>query len=268
MRRHYGKCALCGEECNLTFEHIPPQSAFNKHRVRPVLVSDILKDEDRLSWDVEGLHYQDMQKGFGYYSLCQTCNNNTGTWYGDAYSDFVHASSEFVRHCPVNPSRKGIVKFMQVYPLRIIKQVVSMFCSINYSNSSMDGLRSFVLDKNSRNFPKDEFKVCLLFIQKSQFIRPVPFSVAITDSFTSIRFSEISTYPLSWVLYFNPEKNTKYFGTDISNFSDYEYDQLGDIALPALLYEVNSAVPLNFQSKEEIIKAFTSDSDCQDDIHT
>ena len=38
MPKKYGHCALCGKCGELTFEHIPPKSAFNKTPVKPVTV--------------------------------------------------------------------------------------------------------------------------------------------------------------------------------------------------------------------------------------
>ena len=41
MGKHFGKCALCGKECELTFEHIPPRRAFNSTPARPVSGEEI-----------------------------------------------------------------------------------------------------------------------------------------------------------------------------------------------------------------------------------
>lgn len=30
-----------------------------------------------------------MQAGMGEYTICETCNNTTGAWYGAAYADFA-----------------------------------------------------------------------------------------------------------------------------------------------------------------------------------
>ncbi len=34
--KNYGKCHLCGKQSKLTFEHIPPQKAYNDKRVRAI----------------------------------------------------------------------------------------------------------------------------------------------------------------------------------------------------------------------------------------
>ncbi len=98
MKNHFGKCALCGKECELTFEHVPPRAAFNSTPTRPVSENEIFKEEvindkERMPWDTEGLKYQNQQQGMGRYSLCHECNNNTGSWYGDAYITFARTCS-------------------------------------------------------------------------------------------------------------------------------------------------------------------------------
>lgn len=45
MKTQTGKCALCGKEGKLTFEHIPPRAAFNSNRARPVGGKEIFKEE-------------------------------------------------------------------------------------------------------------------------------------------------------------------------------------------------------------------------------
>lgn len=68
MKNHFGKCALCGKECELTFEHVPPRAAFNSTPARPVSGNEIFKEEvindkERMPWDTEGLKYQNQQQG-------------------------------------------------------------------------------------------------------------------------------------------------------------------------------------------------------------
>lgn len=81
---HRGICYICGKEDELTFEHIPPRKAFNWHRAK------IYNGYEALSKSQgEPARYDNSQQGMGKYSLCQSCNNNTGTWYAQAYCDFA-----------------------------------------------------------------------------------------------------------------------------------------------------------------------------------
>ena len=100
--KHFGKCALCGKECNLSFEHIPPESAFNNSPAKPVSGDKLVEDDDRMPWDTSGLKYEHQQRGMGKYSLCRDCNSFTGVYYGKA--DRVRSETSEVRqrsdrHC-------------------------------------------------------------------------------------------------------------------------------------------------------------------------
>ena len=67
-----GKCRICGEIGELTFEHVPPHAAFNNKSVK------ILEGMDAISKAlVSDKSGRIQQKGMGAYTLCGKCNNNT-----------------------------------------------------------------------------------------------------------------------------------------------------------------------------------------------
>lgn len=80
-----GVCKLCGKHKKLTFEHLPPEAAFNATSVREYsgdVIIDLMTGADgRMPWDFEGLKWKQNQRGAGGYLLCDECNNNTGSWY-------------------------------------------------------------------------------------------------------------------------------------------------------------------------------------------
>ena len=77
---NYGICHICGKHCKLTFEHIPPRDALNKGPARMMSGDELIK-----KYRGEQSRYRNQQKGMGRYSLCSSCNNNTGQWYAPAY---------------------------------------------------------------------------------------------------------------------------------------------------------------------------------------
>lgn len=129
MAKHEGRCALCGKHTELTFEHVPPKAAFNKDRVKSYSLLDSINDKDRLPWDVSGVPYTSLQKGSGFYSLCKECNNNTGALYGNAYRSMAysiaHALSEY------DETTHHAITLTKVPAHQFIKQILSMFCSLN-----------------------------------------------------------------------------------------------------------------------------------------
>lgn len=258
MGSNFGKCALCGKECELTFEHIPPRAAFNSDRVRPVagkvlMSKEVLEDHDRMPWDTSGLPYQNMQKGMGAFSLCADCNNNTGSWYGDAYVEFARIAHTAIHKLPVEENEQIVIK--QQYPARIAKQILSMFCSINGpDDKALEPIRKFVLDRDAVGLDKAKFKLCMYFT-KSNMMKYAGFTVLIKglfDSPKSIVASEITAYPFGFILYLDPHEDWEYQGTDITACTDLGYDDVRNIVIPWRIEEMNDLFPEFLRSKDEI----------------
>lgn len=86
-----GICAICGEHKKLSFEHAPPKSAFNNKPIH--LVDSDQMFQENFKYTNEALS----QKGWGQFTLCESCNNNTGSWYGDSFKDFAQQGMEILR---------------------------------------------------------------------------------------------------------------------------------------------------------------------------
>lgn len=250
MSKHFGKCALCKKECELTFEHIPPRKAFNSLPAKPVSWESIVKRGTGVPWDITGLPYQNQQKGMGLYSLCKTCNSNTGSWYGEAYRVF----SERIAYLVANFSAPNYhsVEIQKMYPLQICKQVISMFCSVN-PNVKIDDLRKFVLNKEAVGIDKEKYKLCMYFTRSNvKRFNGLSAAMDIKENSLSV-VSEIISYPLGFLLYFDPNEGQKYRGVDITAFADCKYDDICNIKMPIHFYEVNNWLPLDYRSKAEIL---------------
>ena len=283
--KHPGICALCGGYFdNLSFEHIPPRSAFNNLSVKAVSGKDFIGNTS-VPWDLKNLPYDNRQRGMGKYSLCSVCNRTAGIWYVKEYKKvsqiFVEALTQLT---PQN--HPEVIEIKEIYPLRFIKQVICMFCSVNnqeslqaydmtnqethtqdipflqmiieskkslYQASKMiDELRKFVLDKNASGLDKKKFKICM-YITKSNLhkLNGLASVMQIENNTFSI-ISEISTFPLGFILYFNPTEDLEYKGVDITNFANCNYDDVASVKMPIFVYEMNTWVPLDYRTKVEI----------------
>ena len=261
-RNHFGKCVLCGKECELTFEHIPPRAAFNSTPVRPVsgvevLTEKNLNDKERLPWDTTGLRYQNQQQGMGRYSLCATCNNNTGSWYGDAYVYFANVVHAAITNCS-DKDPDGIT-IQGVYPLRFVKQVLSMFCSICNSDApSFEPIKKFVLDKDAVGLDKNKYKLCMYFTRSTVY-KQTGLMVSMKSTPVGIEImtlAEITAYPFGFILYLDPFETWDYKGTDITACADCGYDDRCNISMPWKIEEMNDIFPESYRSREEIIELF------------
>lgn len=247
-KKNYGTCSLCRKYGRLTYEHIPPKSSFNSQPVQAVTGYTLLASENRLPWDISGMRYKNLQQGMGRYSLCSKCNNDTGEWYGNEYAQMAKAA-----HSAILTNANAFV-IEQFYPLRFVKQVLSMFCSINSecSESTIGPIRELVLNKQKAGLNKQKYKLCMYFT-KSKLAKQAGISVTgniQTGVFTTL--SEITGYPLGFTLYFDPVEGGNYTGFDITGFADFQYEVCGQATFPLYLLEMNSWLPADYRSREEI----------------
>ena len=278
MAKHYGRCALCGQESELTFEHIPPRKAFNWFPQRTISGDtwlDSFSDPLRKPWDVEDLHYNNQQRGIGLYSLCQKCNNFTGARYGNEYVRFTHGLHALMEKEQTKPGMTMFLESAQFRPLPVMKQIISMFCSMHqrmHDRSDMELLRKFVLDENSTDFPKDKFRLGM-YLFHGGVMRRCPITVMGMTGESEIRFdviSELVTYPVGYMLYFGPSSSTNMPCSDITDFCDFQYDQEVTIQIQLPIYECNSMVIGDFRSKDEIeakMNENTDESELYDEYH-
>lgn len=285
MAKHFGKCALCGQECELTFEHIPPRSAFNNQPAKLYTGEKLISDDSRMPWDVQGLQYISRQKGAGAFSLCESCNNLTGTWYGDTYREMAQVIASALEKWKEEPVSGIGIK--DVYAARFIKQVISMFCSVNspksleayryprqvtdkcqhspifqtmidaqmalcYATNMMAELRAFVLDKNAVGLDKSQFKVCM-YLTRSPLVKMNGLSTVMNIKANSyVTLSEITARPFGFILYFNPPTDLQHQGIDITAMADLKYDDRATVEFPLRIFEMNTFFPNDYRSKEEI----------------
>lgn len=122
-RRPDGICHLCGNYGPLSFEHVPPESAFND---QPVVESAI---EEAFGREVDDRPRGKInQRGAGAYILCEPCNNVTGSWYADAFAHLCGQGAEVLVRSDFKPK---LIYLHYVLPLRVLKQIITMCFSTN-----------------------------------------------------------------------------------------------------------------------------------------
>lgn len=214
---------------------------------------------DKKPWDFNGLHYKNEQRGTGRYSLCQSCNNKTGSWYGEEYVKFVEGFHYLMQKEKPEPGMIMHVEEATFRPLPVLKQIVSMFCSlhqIDENNELFDLLRAFVLDKTARNFPKDRIRIGM-YLFGGGTLRQAPITAIVKCQEDGNRIevlSEIVTYPMGYIMYFDPDKNLKMPCADITEFCDTNFEEECKVQIQLPVYECNIPFPADFRSKSELIK--------------
>ncbi|MBU0708179.1 hypothetical protein KJ596_00300, partial [Patescibacteria group bacterium] len=202
-----GKCRICGGYSKLSFEHIPPKKAFNDKKAFIYEGRELMKQigSEKFPWDTSGLRYRQMQGGIGSYTLCGDCNNKTGGWYAPSFIDFIHLGYRFILDYGYPSLQHGTIypiKFYDLYPLKIIKQVFTMFCSINSPElaETHPDIRKFILSKQSCGLDPNKYAL-LIYLGKGALIRNIGISGMLSIGKGKTRvISELSTPPFGFVL--------------------------------------------------------------------
>lgn len=257
-----GKCRICGKEGKLSFEHVPPQSAFNKKTViEYALESWITKRK------VKG---KQRQGGIGAHTLCSQCNNDTGSWYGDEYvkwaktaNDILSLMERYTEH--FSGKTEIAVTLNNVYPLRFLKQVVTCLFSVISIGSDAEFAQNnpepveFVLDKHKTHLSEDyQF---YLRLYQSTILRRFPIAGKLTLTYNKGKsgniiphslkanepniLSEIAHPPFALVMSHDTGFQD---ATNITHFKNYKYDEEVDIVLSLMIGRGSTPYPGSFQA--------------------
>lgn len=224
----YGVCVLCQEATTLTFEHLPPRSAWNNARVQQY---------DVIPVDGEGLvavpgRYQ--QRGAGGYLLCADCNNLCGRQYVRSYSDFAAVCALALRRISgletladqlSFPYFEGELGFPEdsedyIYPGRVAKQAVAMLlCAAGPDMAAeQPELREYVLNRSAPLPDGVQLGFCLLLGDTAR-----SGSMSTIDRSGEVFLGvEVSFSPLAWVLCL--QGSLPQSVVDVTTWARYSYD--------------------------------------------
>jgi len=126
--RKFGKCNICGEERELSSDHVPPKSCLTLKKVNvESLVSQLIGD------NVAFKNYKlknKFQNGVQYDTICRECNSKLGKHYDKTLGKFVNdLTNKF--NSNITPPPEITIK---TKPFRLIKGVLghSLSASLNY----------------------------------------------------------------------------------------------------------------------------------------
>jgi hypothetical protein len=231
---------------------VPPQAAYNDQRI---FEADILRMV--ANGQQRPLPGKWVQRGAGKYTLCNKCNNDTGGWYGRAYVSWARQGVELLER---SGGKLSLAYPYTVYPLRIVKQVVTMFFSACGPNLRLQfpHLVRFVLQRDERYMPHD-LRVFgyLMHPEDTGGSRQSGMSGVIKDYAKQHIFAEIAFPPFGFLLTNdrNPIHPTL---LDITFLSHAPYFLRDTIFLKLPVLAVNTWFPGDFRSKEEISRSMFS----------
>ena len=249
-----GTCHICRKKSDLTFEHIPPEKAFNSSSIKLITGDELLKtigDDSREPWDYTDLKYKQQQRGMGLYSLCSSCNNITGKWYGQEYIRFVYTIRKLVFENELYNKKITGIEMKQVHVSRIGKQILSMFCSVYPGlTATYPFVKDLILNRDAVLKDFSKFRITM-FLLKEYRMGYMGITGMLCGNGKLKMIAEIDAYPLGFVLELEPKDETE--DVDITNFLSHTYEEKFDIKFGVNIRERNIIFPTDYRTKEEII---------------
>ena len=240
----YRECTLCGErkrESEFNFPHIFPQSCGNNNSVFGFSMEDVMNGEAIYKENGKPKGKYISQRGFGLQSICKDCNNYSGLHYTNAFKDFYEQGLD------VYENRKSIsvdLSCKNIYPLRILKEILMMFVIINHNNPLKGNFKDYLLNKENQELPAG-YKIYAFFTD--DICRNSMHSIAQGNNIKDITISVsslVSFKPFGFILTYDSNPSLKYNKIcDITAFSKYNYDEQESLRLP--LRVINNPVPLS-----------------------
>lgn len=228
--KHTGRCYICLEEGQLTYEHVPPEASGND---RPVVKEKFETWLKGSGWTGKG---KKQQRGAGEHTLCDKCNNNTGSWYGSEYTKWAaHGRTLLPRIPPAPLTDAGLAVFQlsQVHPLRFAKQVVTMIFSANSPEFTEKNpeLADFVRQKQAQGLPsKYQLYMSLLRGNHARYVGVG--GIMRIDKGDYVVLSEVAHPPFGFVMTFDsPPPDQHVRDGRITQFVDLGYDDVCDLEM-------------------------------------
>jgi len=189
------------------------------------------------------------QRGFGSYTLCVKCNNDTGAWYGNAYVSWAYQG---LRHAHYAKQVPEMLFNFQIFPSRVLKQVICMFFSLNSTSfqRAQPELKKLVLNRESRYLLDKKIKVYAYYTLSPQ-IRAMGVSARLNviDGGPVYITSELSFLPWGYVMTFDcPPPDPRL--VDITFFANYRFDDWKELSIRFPVLPVQSWIPGDYRSFE------------------
>ncbi len=248
-RTRHGRCNLCSKDGPLTFEHVPPECAFND---TGCLYADIRKWlEQGPDTDYFASHHKS-QRGGGDFTLCKECNDKTGGWYAAEYGRWAKQGAEILGRIRLDGT-PYVVPF-RGYPLRFLKQCVALFFSINSPNFARlhPRLARFVHEPYARILPHG-YEVYLTLVSGPRGRSSGLSGIGDITSGQTTLVSELAHFPFAISLTVGPHR-VDTVGR-ISRFGEFFYDERRDVQLPVTGGQIVTLYPRDYRGETVVAKA-------------
>ncbi|WP_299008509.1 hypothetical protein [uncultured Tenacibaculum sp.] len=239
-----GTCRICKQEKELSFEHIPPKSAFNKNN-RFYTISSIDYYQNFEQYKNEKPNLKIEQGGLGEYCLCVNCNGFLGQMYVREYKKFSHIAMSILNKYEDNYVKSFEFDISDINLLKFLKQITSIFVCSNqpaFTNSYPE-LIDFIKKPELESLP-DKYRF-YMYLNNEGHIKNGKFH------YTNIHgmVCEFVYPPFGFVLNIdNPNRIMEV--TEITNFKHYnKIDKTRKLPIILNKYITHYPFPLDFRQK-------------------
>lgn len=241
----FGNCHICGNYMKLSFEHVPPRSAFND---RPLVLK---RGKELLTTDLETITGKVLQRGAGDYTLCEKCNNTTGKWYGSAFVDWAYQAMRILHYTKGKPS---LYYTFHIFPLRVIKQILCMFFSANgyaFQQAHQDLVR--MVSNRDHNGLDPKYRIYAYF-NASNRSRQTGITSAFNIKTKDIRVtSEIAFPPIGYLMTVESKPLEERL-CDITFMAKYRYNDWKHISLRLPVLPIYTFYPGDYRDKDTVLR--------------
>lgn len=242
-----GLCKLCKEEKPLTYEHIPPRSAFNKTTKFYELNSkEYYQNAKDFSDGKLKPRAKVNQGGLGSYCLCRSCNEYLGQKYVRDYKKFAEIAYAVISK--QKDVRCFEIDISDINLLNFTKQIIASFICQNKTDFTKyyEGLIDFVINKSSNNLP-ERYKI-YMYLNDEGNIR----SGNLMYTNIAGALCEFTFKPFGFVLSIdNPQPI--YELTNITDFKNFNPQlKYNDVIIKLNKYPTILPFPLDYRQSNEI----------------
>lgn len=239
-------CRICGKRPAVTKEHLPSRGAGNLGETEVVFIDGDLEGEVQRTQEI-------FEDGFYRRVLCGKCNSRYGSSYNTTYTDFIKQ----IRRASglEDPSGRLLVYVDDIFPVRILKQMLLMFLCIQPRpvTAGWEAIRKFVSDKNERL--SEEAPKVFIYRNMSGNGRIVPW-MGLGEIHTRrppILLSEIS-YPPIGIVFCDQQDDRLSHMEELTSWGQFGFKERSSLVVHLPQLEVSTDHPLGFGTPSEVEK--------------